>query len=140
MILNGSCPPSKKILFSYQIAFWKKDIFESIILGHENPWLSEWYGDSRCEKMRVRIESLKTDVPRPIPYDLRGCLHQGRWLENAVDFLNQQKINFDFQKRGFYSENEIYKTLRFRIKFKIEMIICGLKGSYLDLFFRRPIH
>lgn len=136
-------PPCPRRMFSYQVAFWKKSVFMSLILPHENPWISEWYGSSRAEKMKIREESIKAGWPiedRPISYDPRGCLHQGKWLENAVDFLKKENLDVDFSKRGFYDDENGYKSLQSRITIKWNIIKAGFCGSYFDLMTRKSIH
>lgn len=46
--------------------------------------------------------------------------------------------NFDFNIRGFFKEPK--QTIKYRIKIKWMIIKDGLKGSYFDLWFRKPIH
>ena len=136
-------PPCTRRMFSYQAAFWKKNVFMDLILPHENPWMSEWYGSSRAEKMQIREESLKSGLSKtelPIPYDARGCLHQGKWLENAVEFLKKEYLDVDFSIRGHYDDNRGYKSLWYRIRIKFIIWSTGLKGCWWDLLKRKPIH
>lgn len=127
-------PTAQNRIFSYQIAFWKKTVFYEMALPHENPWMSEWYGSLRASKMKIHLANLNFGIKPPIPYDLRGCLHQGKWVKDAVDFLRSINYNIDFSTRGFYTGE--YHTLRCRLKIKIMMWTSGLKGSYWDLLFR----
>lgn len=138
--LQRFVPPSNKIMFSYQIAFWKKKVLKSLILPHENPWMSEWWGDARCEKMNVIMECLKGNVQKPIPYNLAGCLHQGKWLNDAVKFIQNEDLMVDFSKRGFYDDVKGYKSLKSRINIKWSIIKTGILGSYIDLKKRKSIH
>jgi hypothetical protein len=140
-ILLAYQPFPKSVLFGYQIAFWKKNILFEMALPCESPWMSEWYGSQRAERMRIKLGYINNKKCMPIPYDARGCLHQGRWLDNAVKFLcenNYRKI--DFNERGFYNDHKIYESLSYRIKIKWIIYVTGLKGSYLDLLKRKPIH
>lgn len=130
-------PPAPHIMFTYQIAFWKKSILYEMALPHENPWMSEWYGSLRAEKMKIKLACLKKNINRPINYDLRGCLHQGKWLNNAVEFLNSINYIIDFNKRGYYKYG--YTTFKYRIKAKYMIWTTGLKGSYLDLMKRKRL-
>lgn len=125
-------PPHK--LFSFQIAFWKKALLYKMVLPHESPWLSEWFGSLRADKINVKWGCLAPTSKRPISYDLKGCLHQGKWLKEAVNYLNSIKYDINYEKRGFY-QNE-YGALKFRIKFKIKLLIGGVLGVYWDLFKR----
>lgn len=137
--LQQAIPPCGKVMFGYQIAFWKKSLLLDMgALPHEDPWMSEWYGSSRAEKMNLHIECIKKDISMPIPYDVRGCLHQGRWLQNAVDLLNQINYSIDTSARGLYDDKKGYKSLWYRIRIKWVIWITGLRGSYWDLFNRKP--
>lgn len=127
-------PPAPRIMFSYQIAFWKKAMLREMALPHENPWMSEWYGSQRAEKMRIKLVCPQKGMICPIPYDPRGCLHQGKWLDNAISFLNSIDYPVDVEKRGEYRDG--YITLRYRIKAKYMIWSTGLKGSYWDLINR----
>ncbi len=128
-------PPAPHIMFSYQIAFWKKSMLYEMALPHENPWMSEWYGSQRAEIMQIKLVCPQKEIKRPIPYDLKGCLHQGKWLNNAVDFLKSLDYPFNFENRGFYIDG--YNTLKYRFKAKYMIWGAGLKGSYWDLIKRK---
>jgi hypothetical protein len=137
-----ACPPfPTSVLFGYQIAFWRKDVLLEMALPYESPWMSEWYGSQRAERMRIKLGYINNKKCMPIPYDARGCLHQGRWLDNAVKFLHENNYKrIDFNKRGFYNDHKIYESLSYRIKIKWIIYVTGLKGSYMDLLKRKPIH
>lgn len=128
-------PPAPNVMFSYQIAFWTKVMLREMALPHENPWMSEWYGSQRAEIMRIKLACPKRGMQYPIPYDLKGCLHQGKWLDNAVEFLNLIDYPINFDKRGYYVDG--YNSFTFRVKLKLKIWATGLKGSYLDLFLRK---
>jgi len=131
-------PPAPNIMFSYQIAFWKRAMLTEMALPHENPWTSEWFGTLRAEKMRIKLSSIANKEFNPIPYDLAGCLHKGKWLENATDHLNKINYSIDFNKRGFFTEQP--PTIKNRIKIKWMLVKDGLKGSYLDLWKRKALN
>ena len=114
--------------FSYQIAFWRKKNLYQMALPYENPWSSEVYGTRRAQKMKLKINSLnKKNANSPIPYDGRGCLHQGQWLDEAVEYLHRINYCVDFEKRGYYCE----QSSLFREKLRIKWILIrdGLKGG-----------
>lgn len=132
--LNFIYPPAPRIMFSYQISFWKKSMFYQMALPHENPWASEWYGSLRAEAMNIKLAAISEHKYNCIPYDLAGCLHKGQWLENAIDYLNQINYKFDFDKRGYFENKQ--HTIKQKLKLKYMLVKAGLKGSYIDLYNR----
>lgn len=121
-------------VFSYQIAFWKKEMLYEMALPHENPWTSEWYGSQRANKMNIRIGCLSKEAIQPIPYDPAGCFHQGKWLENAIEYLDAINYPVDVRKRGYYNSST---TIKKRINVRWMLVRDGLKGSYWDLCKRK---
>jgi hypothetical protein len=121
-------------MFSYQIAFWKKSMLYQMALPHENPWTSEWYGSKRAEKMKINMAAISDEKFNPIPYNLAGCLHKGKWLDDAIEHLNEIGYYIDFTFRGHFQEPK--RTIKNRIKIKWMIVKDGLKGSYIDLLFR----
>ena len=136
--LNMVMPPEPNVMFSYQIAFWKKTVLMQMALPHENPWTSEWFGSRRAEKMKIKLASIAPNNNNPIPYNPAGCLHKGKWLRDAVDHLNTFDYNIDFEQRGFFIENQ--KKVSYRIKTKWMIVKDGLKGSYWDLWKRKALN
>jgi hypothetical protein len=128
-------PPAPHEYFNYQIAFWKKSVLYEMVLPHENPWTSEWYGTQRAEKMSIKQALVKGPVGSPINYDESGCLSRGKWHPVAVNFLNKNKITIDFTKRGIANMTEPQSILK-KYKIKKMLITDGLKGSYWDLLMR----
>jgi hypothetical protein len=124
-------PPAKHRFFSYQIAFWKKNKLKEMTLPHESPWSSEWYGDKRAHLLPLKLYSIKETIQQPIPYDLRGCLHRGKWLNNAIDFLNSINYKINYNQRGLYT-NE-YKSFSTYLKLSVKLKLDGIKGSYWNL-------
>lgn len=130
--------PAPYIMFSYQIAFWKKTILCQMALPHENPWSSEWFGTKRAEKMKLKMASISDEKHNPIPYNLAGCLHKGKWLDDAIAHLKSINYFVDFNIRGYFEEPK--RNLKNRIKIKRMLVTHGIKGSYLDLLFRKPLY
>lgn len=121
--------------FSYQIAFWKKAMLKEMALPHENPWTSEWYGNKRAIKAQLDIRTINDTADPVFHYDLAGCLHLGKWLPKAVEFLKEHHYSIDFMPRGFYTND--YNTLRIRFTIKKNMLLHGLKGSF---WYKIPIN
>lgn len=126
-------PPAPHRFFSYQMGFWKKDSLRLMALPHETPWSSEYYGDKRAHLLPLKVLSIKNNTLMPIIYDARGCLHRGKWLDNAVDFLQKENYPIDFSKRGFYDND--YQKSHWKVTWMIKRD--GLKGSYWDLLLRK---
>lgn len=135
--LRTVVPPSP-FMFSFQMAFWKKEVLYEMALPHETPWTSEWYGTLRANRMKIKMACLSEEVQQPIPYDAAGCLHKGKWLGNAVEYLQQVNYPMDFNKRGYYKEPPY--NFKNRLKTKVSFVIDGLSGSYWDLMKRKEIH
>lgn len=128
-------PPAPNRFFSYQIGFWKKSMLKEMALPHENPWSSEWYGDKRAHIIPLKLYSIKREVALPILCDARGCLHRGKWLSEAVSFLNSIHYSIDFTRRGFYVDE--YNKYSTYLKLSYMLKKDGLKGGYWDLFKRK---
>ena len=126
--------PAPYVMFSYQIAFWKKSILYQMALPHENPWTSEWYGTKRAEKINIKLAAISNEIFNPIPYNAAGCLHKGMWLDDAIEHLHKVDYYVDFKKRGNFKEPKI--NILNKIKIKWMLIKDGLKGSYIDLLLR----
>jgi hypothetical protein len=135
--INLVTGPAPHIMFSYQIAFWKKSILYQMALPHENPWTSEWYGTKRAEKMHIKLACISEIGIPPIPYHLAGCLHKGKWIDEAVNHLKKINYAFDFSKRGPFIE--FSQTLSSKLKIKYMLVKDGLRGSYWDLLNRKRI-
>ena len=103
-------PPSKD-MFSYQIAFWKKKSLWEMALPHESPWLSEWYGTARANRMGLRL-AVSNDTP--IPYFPEGALHKGKWIEAMIQILNSEHFKIDFSHRGIFTETKASLLSRLR--------------------------
>ena len=114
--------------FAYQIAFWRKKELYQMALPHENPWTSEVFGSERVKKMNIKIKSLNRKCAiLPIIYDGSGCLHQGKWLTEAVEYLNGINYFVDYDKRGYYCD----QSRKFREKIRVKWMLAkdGLKGG-----------
>lgn len=126
-------PPSKD-MFSFQIAFWKKSQLYEMALPHETPWLSEYYGTQRANKMKLKLAYAALD--QPIPYLAEGALHKGKWVKPIVNFLKEINYTIDFDKRGFFKDNEL--TLKHRLKGRLSTFWLRCLSN-LDLRSRKKI-
>lgn len=124
-------PPSKD-MFSFQSAFWKKEVLFQMALPHETPWLSEWYGTLRANVMKIKLAYV--NGTRVIPYLAEGALHKGKWVEPMILFLNAKTYNVDFQQRGLFVDQPT--KLKARIKARYKTFIPRVMSN-LDLFKRK---
>lgn len=127
--------PAPHLMFSYQIAFWKKSALHQMMLPHENPWTSEWYGTLRAEKIGLRLASVSDKKYNTVLYDMAGCLHKGKWLDDAISHLDKIQYVVDYKKRGLYLDTS--GTHKTRLKVKLMLIKDGIAGSYWDLLKRK---
>ncbi|MDP3913240.1 MAG: hypothetical protein Q8R96_05830 [Bacteroidota bacterium] len=128
--LSFVIPPSRD-MFSFQTAFWKKSMLYKMALPHENPWTSEWYGTQRANKMKIKLACPSDQAYNPIPYDPAGCLHKGKWLDNAITHLKSLNYDIDYNIRGYFAEPN--RTIKSRLKIKWMLVRHGLIGSYWDI-------
>jgi len=136
--LNIVIPPSKD-MFSTQIAFWKKAVLYEMVLPHETPWLAEWYGTLRANKIKLKL-AYSTEG-NAIPYLAGGALSKGKWAYQIVSFLKDAHYDVDFSRRGFFVKQSV--TLKSRIKGRIYTFVPRclsnidlLKRECSDVFIR----
>jgi len=115
-------------VFNYQIAFWRKELLKEMALPHENPWTSEWYGNKRALKAKLDIRTINENACDVFVYNAAGCLHRGKWMNDAIAFLKEHHYTIDFDKRGVYEDD--YKTVQTKFSIKKTMFLHGIKGSY----------
>ncbi|GGH56490.1 hypothetical protein GCM10011379_00130 [Filimonas zeae] len=132
--LNLVIPPSRD-MFSFQIAFWKREMLYEMVLPHETPWLSEWFGTLRGNVIKLKL-AYTANNNTAISYLSEGALHKGKWVEPMVKFLNEISYEVDFSKRGFFEDKPL--AFRERLKRRINTLIPRSLSS-LDLL-RRKIY
>lgn len=126
-------PPSQD-MFNYQIAFWNKTTLYQMVLPHETPWLSEWYGTLRANQMNLKLAFTATEIP--IQYLAEGALHKGKWVKPIVDFFTEISYSIDYTQRGLFDikPDTYVKRGRSRLITFIPRVL-----SNLDLFKRKWI-
>ena len=112
--------------FSFQIAFWEKDILKKYVLLHETPWMSEKFGTKRAHIYNHKIGYVSSQA-EPIKYLLTGGLHKGGWIEGMIPFFEKENIQIDFSKRGIYKWKK--QTLLERIQAKRKRFAGEWKSS-----------
>jgi hypothetical protein len=125
---------------STQASLWKKEILKKYIRKHETGWLFEYFGTKRAYLLKHNFfiidPVLYDQKTNPIvPYFPTGIV-KGKWSEEAVVqlFINE-KIDIDFEIRGFYSEksNDFLKRI-FRHRLVKERIISNIDLIKMKLY------
>jgi serine/threonine protein kinase len=139
--LNRVLAPSKN-MFSYQIAFWRKDVLYKMALPHESPWLSEWYGTLRANVMKIKLAHISG--PPVVPYLLEGALHKGKWVPEILEFLSTYSYKIDYDQRGYFKGDDTNISARlkariktFRPRFLSNLNLVRLQFAQISLSSRR---
>lgn len=74
---------------SLQLAFWKKDILQTILLPGESPWEFELKGSIRSQKLSEPFLSIQLSAKQPILY-FPNSIVRGMWVIEAVQYLRSQ--------------------------------------------------
>lgn len=107
-------PPSND-MYSSQLAFWKKDVFMSLLNPADGPWEMEWFGSMRANLSHVKMACTPENCIPSLP---EGGLHIGRWVPKMIEFLhNENYTKIDFNIRGYYKPVS-NAPLKKRIKMK----------------------
>lgn len=129
-IHNGVCAvrAPQFDMFSFQIAFWCKDVLRKMVLAHENPWAAEWYGTKRANLLNIRMHCVDAAM-EPITYLSEGALHKGKWVAPIVEFLKSQDIGVDYPRRGMFDPGlEINVRLKHRLVSKLKRSPSALRS------------
>lgn len=108
-----------KLRFIYLPGLWKKQTLLKYLVDYESIFVSERLGDIRSWIYKHKfytVTSKRTDNNEQF-YDCRpsGALFKGKWQKWVIPFLKENKIDIDFSKRGFITE-EFIKTTRKKSK------------------------
>jgi len=99
-------PSNSKYLLSTQAAIWRLETLRSLIRPWENGWSYEKFGTIRMRHKGVGAVQYGGNA---VDYIYTGII-KGRWLPECIDLFNQEKIDVDFSRRGFYREAGRLKT------------------------------
>jgi hypothetical protein len=80
---------------------WRKDVLLSLLKERENAWMFELYGTKRAQLKKYRFFKINNIESEPIRYVNTG-ITKGKWNKEVVDIFNQNDIDMDFEKRGFF--------------------------------------
>ena len=116
-------PTKASYKLNTQAAIWRKDKLLSYIRPHESAWDWEILGSIRAERYSEDFYSAIEGIPYIFKYDsLNLGLRRGKWLIDTVEFLKEEGIVVNYDKKGFYTQkNEKEKiTLSEAIKYHIK--------------------
>lgn len=106
-------PPSVD-MFSSQLAFWKKDVFMSLLNVADGPWEMEWFGSMRANLYHLKMVCTPELCIPSIP---GGGLRLGKWDPQILEFLEKEQYNkINFSIRGYYEP--VKPSLKKRIRMK----------------------
>ena len=103
---------------STQASLWRKSKMDQYLKVHESGWHFEIYGTKRAHRNDEQFYIIKKEEQNKaiIPYKATGII-KGKWYKDAVyDLFEENDINLDYSKRGFYDRNKIKEKKKFTLK------------------------
>lgn len=94
---------------SLQVALWRKDVLESLLVENETGWDMELKGSRRSDKIDLPFLSVTMDPTTgrntnpPISYFCTAVV-KGKWLSDAVKFCRAEGIEVDLSVRKVRSQ------------------------------------
>lgn len=126
-------PPSTD-MFSSQLAFWKKDIFISLLNSNDGPWEMEYFGTIRANLKHHKLVCTPENVIPSIP---PGALHYGQWNEEIIHFLEKEQYNkIDYKIRGIYNPKNRKNSIKKRLKFQYRNYFSPSRKQIINLIFK----
>lgn len=113
-----------------QASIWRRKDLIRFLSPYESPWQFEIYGSGRA-KLYNRIFLLRSSQsPKVFNYNVNWDtgygLHGGKWLKSNVSLFEQNGIEVDYSRMGFYEKKENEEvcpiprvTLRERLRYLI---------------------
>lgn len=121
-------PPSID-MFSSQLAFWKKDVFMSLLNPADGPWEMEWFGAMRANLSHLKLVCTAENIIPSLP---EGGLHIGKWVPEMIQFLEKEHYDkIDIEKRGKYVP--VPSNFKKRIKFQLRNYFSASRFSIIKL-------
>lgn len=123
---------SNEYKFNCQAAIWRRESLITYIKEHESPWDWEIFGSNRKTQEHEIFYNILNNKNSPFQYDFHKYgLIRGKWAKDTVELFKENKINVDFQQRGFYKKKfepfkPLYKYLWFK---KLVLIKRKFDGS-----------
>ena len=117
MDIQRSVGIAKESIFSFQVAFWRKECITKYIADWENPWFAEYFGCRRAKIFNPKLWMLSGNQKFPISYSGLGVLHGGgRWLDEAISRIDLNGIPLNLSesriRRGTFIEPKFPRLSR----------------------------
>lgn len=89
---------------STQAGLWRVETLRSYLRAEENGWMFEIYGTWRARRQPQTFLCAKFDEEHggPAIDYLHTGIVKGKWLNGIQEVFDQNKIDIDYSKRGFY--------------------------------------
>ncbi len=102
---------------SCQSALWRKEELLALLRDRESAWDWEIFGSARSAALghkyyQVKRDFVKLDQFEIVPYVFTGII-KGKWIPQVVPLFQQNGIEVDFSKRGFYNPETLIHTSTF---------------------------
>lgn len=100
--LISDCAPYRT---SLQVALWRKEVLEDLIVEGENPWQFEILGTERSRRYGNRFLSVKRFFDgnnEPYHYGINyvcTAINKGRWSKEAMRYAQSEGLSIDFTLR-----------------------------------------
>lgn len=99
-----------KYRLALQSVLWKKDFLQSLLFDGESGWDFESKSEERLAGRDVHTYSINSDLKNNfiMSYCWGTAVRKGKWTEGAIDFVKNEKIDFDLSKRMSESKLETW--------------------------------
>lgn len=101
---------------SLQAAIWRRSSLRSLVSENESPWEFESEGSKRADQSSLLLLSVMDHEHAPVSYFCTGVV-KGKWVREAVEFLNHEGLSVDISARGVEPRlDELVRKLRYRVE------------------------
>ena len=75
-----------------QASIWRKEVLESLVSSHDNPWEFEKKGPVRSQKCSGDFLAIR--LPEDNVFEYVGAIRKGKWTRSAENYLQQEDLKF----------------------------------------------